>query len=390
VTLATIATAHFAYSRDIRLAVPHAYLLLGFVMSIVISLVMQGWLGGIVPALEKFLPAAAAFLLLSINTVNLQRLRVVQRSLVLAAIYIAVSAIIGFYQGGEENPYIFWQSVGDEVFSPRLRALGILGDPNDLGQFLLMMIPLAALAWQRRRLARNALVVGVPVTLFLYAIYLTRSRGTLVGAVVMVAVLAEFRLGKAAALLATAPTVLVLLALNFTAGREISLEGGADRLDLWSEGLDLLRSSPLWGIGFGLFTEHSTHTAHNSFLLCASELGLPGYFCWLGLFVVSLIQVQRIGDASPNKVPRPGVERQALALKVSLWGFLATAWFLSRAYRPTPFVPLGMAVALASIDSRHRHAPLLPPTAQWVKLTVALGLGLMVAVYAMVRLGRLV
>ena len=70
----------------------------------------------------------------------------------------------------------------------------------------------------------------------------------------MVTILAEFRLGKAAALLATAPTVLVLLALNFTAGRQISLAGGADRLDLWSEGLTLLRSSPLWGIGFGLLS----------------------------------------------------------------------------------------------------------------------------------------
>jgi hypothetical protein len=73
-----------------------------------------------------------------------------------------------------------------------------------------------------------------------------------------------------------------------------------------------------------------------------------------------------------------------------LWGFLATSWFLSRAYRATPFIALGLATVLAQLDWKRRHARLLPPTRDWVRRTVVIGFCLLAAIYAMVKLERLV
>jgi putative inorganic carbon (hco3(-)) transporter len=388
--LALAASFPLLISPDFRPPVPAFPLMLGFIASILFSLVMQGWLGGLPIALQRFLPSAAAFFLLCLHTNTFRRLRVVQVSLVLAASYLSTRAILAFQEGDRDSLFIAWVHEGGGEFRPRLRALGILGDPNDFAQFLLMMVPLAALSWRKYRTAWNLATVGLPIVLFFSAIYFTRSRGALVGAVVMAAVAAEERLGKTAGALATVPAALVLLALNFTGGRSISLSSGADRLDLWSEGLQLVKSSPLWGVGYGNFTEYSTHVAHNSFLQCAAELGLPGYFLWLGLFVVVLTQLQNILDAPREEAPTPAVRRQASALRVMLWGFLATSWFLSRAYRATPFIAVALATVIAQLDWKRRRSPLLPPDREWMTRTLVIGLCLLVAIYAMVRMERLV
>ena len=36
----------------------------------------------------------------------------------------------------------------------------------------------------------------------------------------------------------------------------------------------MLKSHPLFGVGFGNFADYSDHTAHNSIVVCAAELGL--------------------------------------------------------------------------------------------------------------------
>ena len=54
--------------------------------------------------------------------------------------------------------------------------------------------------------------------------------------------------------LAAAMAVALLLS-KFTGGREVGMTGGADRLDLWSDGWEMFKQSPLYGHGYGSYVD---------------------------------------------------------------------------------------------------------------------------------------
>ncbi len=64
-------------------------------------------------------------------------------------------------------------------------------------------------------------------------------------------------------------------------------EDDGGRVALWQKGIEIIRAHPLLGVGmgnYGQFTDNGL-TAHNSYVLCAAELGFFGYFFWLGMIV---------------------------------------------------------------------------------------------------------
>src|SRR5262249_3266951 len=159
----------------------------------------------------------------------------------------------------------------------RIRGLGVLHDPNALGQFLLMLLPMLFVSNAADERAGKAIYfLAIPISLFfLYGIYLTNSRGSALGVLVLIAILLTRRyrqIGIAASGIFAAIGVVALRSQP----RSVSIEGGADRLMIWSDGLAMFKHSPLWGVGYYGFQEHSILTAHNSYLLCAAELGLIG------------------------------------------------------------------------------------------------------------------
>ncbi len=387
--LAALASAPALLSESPFGRGPQPYLMSGFMAAIAFSLLLR-WPGGILPALSSFLPAAAAFFLLLLNVRTIRQLRTLQIGLIAVAVLLVIRGAITYHTGSGDSLWVMEQHQGEGIFVRRLRALGVLNDPNDLAQFLLMMVPLILLNWNPRELIQSLPLVGVPIAIIGYGIFLTRSRGALVGIAVVVAVAVQRRIGRLTGALMAVPVALGLILLNFAGGREVSVAGGVDRIEIWSDGLALVKESPLWGVGYGLFTESNPQTAHNSFLLCAAELGLGGYLIWLALFVVGLWQLRTILDAPRDNPALPVVEAQARALRLCVWAYLATAWFLSRAYLATPYVGLGMAGALAQMDMRQRHVPLLPEARVWWQRTAFVGFGLLLGLYVLVRIGHLV
>ena len=59
------------------------------------------------------------------------------------------------------------------------------------------------------------------------------------------------------------------------------MEGGADRLELWSSGINLIKTHPFFGVGLGNFADEVGITAHNSVVVCAAEIGLVGFYAWV-------------------------------------------------------------------------------------------------------------
>lgn len=192
---------------------PQIYLMVGFTGAVAWSFVAQGWFGGAVYALGDFAITAAIFFLVVTNVVSLRRLGILAATLVLVLCLVAVQAIVAYHWGYQEKLFVYGRSIApateeqqpdpsgmamapSAVEQPedeeagalpleRIRALGLLHDPNDLAQALLVMLPFLALARRQGRRFRNAALVWAPGLLLLYGIYLTRSRGSLVGMAVL-------------------------------------------------------------------------------------------------------------------------------------------------------------------------------------------------------------
>jgi hypothetical protein len=178
------------------------------------------------------------------------------------------------------------------------------------------------------------------------------------------------------------------MALNFTGGRAVSVNAGEDRTALWGESLQLLKSHPFFGVGFGNLADYLGHTAHNSVAVCAAELGIFGLFFWClflfptvrdALVIASPAQVSEAEPVEPEEellplsarkievIDKAEVAHLGRLLVLSLTGFLVAGWFLSRAFVMTLFLLGGMvevvfemALRQGMIAPRLRLGRLLP------------------------------
>jgi len=280
---------------------------------------------------------------------------------------------------------------GDYVGQQRIRGSGFFDDPNDLAQLLLVAIPFAG-HFYGRSLARRISSLGV-MGLLAYGCFLTHSRGGLLGAASLVLAWMMMRGRVLLGFILSGITGIGMLALGFVAGRSIDMQSGYDRMIAWGEGFQMLKSYPLFGVGMNGFLERNGLTAHNSFILCMAEQGLVGYFLWLGALCVTFMLAYRF-----LKLYRDEEEAQELCawlrtLQIALFGWLVTAWFLSRTYSPLLFLLLGMMAAVlmqATAWANRRGSPgvdlLSVRVASWVPMTVGMIVVSIAVAYSMLRM----
>jgi putative inorganic carbon (hco3(-)) transporter len=274
------------------------YLLIGFIIAIGLSQVANKWFGGAIQSWLLFLPSAAVYFFIVANVTTVRRLKIVALATVGACLVLVVESLCGYYGGFLGDTFVLKMnfSSGDQVVGQilRLRGAGFLNDPNDFAQMLLIALPLIFVAWRQGRVLANSLFVLVPAALLLWATYLTHSRGALIGLGVLGLMAARKKLGTVASVVLTSVLAMGLLALDFTGGRGISASEGADRMGAWATGLELFKHSPVFGVGFGNFTNFSEITAHNSFILPLAELGFVGSAIWVALFVTATMGLNKV------------------------------------------------------------------------------------------------
>jgi O-antigen ligase len=245
---------------------------------------------------------------------------------------------------------------GTSSVGRRVRWRGQLADPNELAVYLAATIPLLiALLFPAADAGRplmerkgRTLIAVASLALLLYAVILSQSRGgQLVVATVFLAYFVA-RYGKkgivAAGILAL-PVILL-------GGRsdEAADESSQERFELLYQGLTLIKEHPLLGVGVFQFADRvdsSLHlTAHNSYVLAASEIGFPGFFAWLGIVWMSLkIPI----GALKNRLLSEELRSVAQALLVSFCGIAVGIFFLSFTYKQILFVWFGLSGALYRI-----------------------------------------
>jgi hypothetical protein len=427
------------------------YLLVGFIIAIGLSQVAHGWLGGVIEGWRIFLPCAAVFFFIVVNVTTIRRLKIVTLAAVGSCLIVTVEALCGYYAGYHGEMFVLLTNISspqDEVIGQltRIRGAGFLSDPNDLAQILLIVLPLAFIAWRRGRVVVNVFVVLVPVALLLWTTYLTHSRGGLIALSAVGLMAARKKIGTTASTALATVFILGLLALDFTGGRGISAADGADRLEAWANGLEMFKSAPLFGIGFNGFTDLYEITAHNSFVLCLAELGLLGTTLWMALLVTTTAGLNRIIGpqrkrqrrrsfgllrlfemssiaSTPALALSPGPSGGIIALKyeysssalptiaaantpayetrnerlhssrvpqqwiaamrLALVSFMTSAWFLSRSYTITMYLVLGLATATIALQQGDRKEP---DRGHWIFSTITAEVLIIFLIYGLVRL----
>ena len=119
--------------------------------------------------------------------------------------------------------------------------------------------------------------------------------------------------GKTVAIVAGA--ILIPVALAFTRLSELDAEeeSAANRFDAWYEGLQLLFQKPIFGIGWGNFSDYNFGlTAHNSLVLAMTELGLVGYTVWFSFVALTGWMIYRLVFPARIVVATPTVRRAAV------------------------------------------------------------------------------
>lgn len=357
-----IAVAGAVRTGEMAVRTRHLVLLAGLMVAIVLSQAMQGWLGGASQALTEFLPSALLFLTTAMVVTTTRRLKATCGLIVLCLLILAIASIAAYHTGFMAEDLIVREGGGAGVVDYldvhtgmelvpaddasgqnlwRVRSWGFFNDPNDFSQAIVMCIPMLLGAWLARNSLRNLLRIWLPFALFLYTIYLTHSRGAMLGLgmMLMYGLLSRAGVVKASMALATFAMIGIITGATGGRGYSSSEESAGGRIAAWSDGLEMLRSNPLFGVGYGNFTEHFPYTAHNSFVLGFSELGLFGYFFWIALLVLAFKEMTRAVQITHAGMAE---HRWSMMLRISLLGFMTCAMFLSRTYSPTLYVLLAL------------------------------------------------
>ena len=365
-------------------------LMVAFLGQVMASRLALGWVGGAVYALTEFGSVAGVFFLLIAGRLSTSRLTWIAAALSLPALLAVCSGIGAVFFQRQPETYIMYQNVLDSNLAvsdivERIRFHGFFSDPNDLAQYFLVCVPFLALLWKPGQQIRNLLLV-VPIIAFVFfGMYLTHSRGMLVGVVVVVMAFLYDRFNKTVMAFGSAAVAVAGIGANVSGGRAISFSSGSDRIEAWSAGFGMLREHPLFGVGYNLFIDHNDMTAHYSFVLCFSELGLIGFFLWLGLLVSTLLSLNRLITRLTGKPAARDLRRWATALRLSLLSFIATGWFLSRTYSILFYVMIAMGVVIERLAAQFPGpAPTKRPW-HWASTTAMVQVACLVVIYVMIR-----
>ena len=395
-------------SRSFIFKTPQSLALIGLAIAVFASvLIGQQWVSGSLTAILTFIPNAFAYFLVCLHCNSKRKTQVVVLMLFSVCLFVILHGAFDLLHVSQEGPAMYPDMTGAEESSAvdqwniehpyllvmendigerfyRLRGLGLINDPNDLGQLTVCVIPLMFIFWQTKKALKNTLFVILPVCILLFGTYLTHSRGALIALLAVAIVAARRRIGTAPALLAAGVLFVVAMAIHFTGGRSISADAGEDRTALWSEGLQIIKAHPVFGVGFGGFGDYTDGhlTAHNSVIVCAAELGLFGFYFWC-MFIFSTLRDSfavasplKLSEGSPTEpeqtlfpqeekrielLDKEEISRFGRLLLLSLTGYLAAAMFLSRAFVLTLFLLGGMAeVIFEMARERGMIAPRLP------------------------------
>lgn len=333
---------------------PDTYLLFAFIGAAALSIFGAFWQGYAVEATLNLLKMAVIYLLI-VNAVNSEkRLRGLFWVMVLCGLFPALGTLWNWYSG--------------VLYDGRASWIGIFANANEMAYALVLLIPLAAGLAAGQPLLRRIPLYAI-VALYIPAIYLSFSRGSLIGLFAVVAYLAWRQPGKITRVALMAVLIAGILAVPLYWSRGEGFTGlGSDasfqqRLDTYKVALRMFADHPVLGVGIhcssvawpmyapsGL-NYNTWLITHNTFLEALSETGIVGFVPFVLFTGAVLYRAWRTGRS-----PRPGREEAARLvsfLEISMWGFVVCG--LSGGYVMSwfPYLLAGLIGAGGKLAEQH-------------------------------------
>lgn len=323
---------------------PLMTMIAGFFLSVVASTYREGNTVDAAMDIAKLV----LMVLLILNLVkDEERLDQFVTSIIVFTGYIAVYSIV-LYLSGKAMIY------QNEI--ERGMTTGIFGDPNDLAAMIVggLALTIQRIVDRKGFAARFGylLVLGV----MLAAVMLTHSRGGLLALILVMGMFLLLSLrNKAVAIGLAGMAALGLLIL--ARGRMTDFSSGEESANMrfwfWDNGFQMLMQNPLLGIGYGMFPDNNGgYTAHNTFVLAFGELGLIGYFFFIGAiyfcfrsWAPAWMPLPEAVDPEEQQKDEARKARILLATRLSFLGFLAAGFWLSRTYVPVLYVLMSLPIA---------------------------------------------
>ena len=362
--------------------VPQNRLMLGLFFSILMSHIVHTYFEGLTLAFNAFLiPFVLYFIIL--NGVNTELKFKIAIWLIVAMIFVLVPQ--GMYQLQNGNGWggqpLTYDPHREEY---RINWIGIFNDPNDLALLFVVAVGIV-IAFLFGPAGWLLKLLSIPTLGYLcYGIYLTNSRGGMLALMATVFFYFIRRTKKfifggvvgglcAFALLAAGPSRVGLIS--------VEEESAYNRLDLWYEGFLMLKHNPLFGVGYGMFTDKLPQTAHNSFILAAAELGLIGLFFWMAL-IYSSFKCLSLVQANDGRL-----KTYALGLQSGLIGFCMAAFFLSRTYVILPYLLFAFSGSLFYIAQCRNKEMVFNFSREDTKKTIWLCVVVLLFAFILIKVG---
>ncbi len=279
------------------------------------------------------------FYFVIINTVKTkEQLYGLMKLLVISGALVALYGIMQYAFGWTTSNA--W--IDEEMFEDStMRVYSTLGNPNVLGEYLLLVLPTAAvymLKYKWKEISKWA--YGAMFLLLALCLVLTQSRGCWIGFFISVFIFATFYEGKWWGLIPIVLCILPFIVPQTIVDRIMSVGDMEDsstsyRVYIWMGTLGMMKHYWLGGIGMGeeafsqvypffsynaIIAPHS----HNLFLQLLVEAGVAG----LGMFIVmQAVFIKKASDVYRRKNKKSVDSMLALAIASGVIGFLAQSMF---------------------------------------------------------------
>lgn len=323
--LVLLAIEKLTLRQSVVLGWPEGYLLLAFVGAALFSTFSAFWPLRAYEASLDLIRIVLAYVLIVNTVVNERRLRMFLLAMIVGGLFPALGTLNNYIQGN--------------LIEGRAHWIGIFENSNELAYILVMLVPLAAVLARHARYPMRILL-GAAVSLYVAAIYLTFSRGALIGLVGVVVLLAVRQRGL---LLKVVMGLMLVGGMAFMAGswtRSTNFTNiGQDytfrqRIATVQAGMAMFAAHPLVGVGINCavvafpiyapddFKSRGALAVHNTLIQALSETGILGFIPFVLLIACALYHARQVALSDGLE---PAGRRMAAGLEISLWGAMLCA-----------------------------------------------------------------
>ena len=336
----------FVQHKRFEVCWPDAGLLLAFFSAAVISCWTALWPKYAFEAASTLVKMVIVYFFIVTSTTSERSARGVMWIMTLGGLFPALGTIRNYLQGNLSEGRAAW--------------LGIFANPNEVAYSLVILLPLMAYLGSTRGWFIRIALLGI-AAVFLAAIFVTFSRGGLVG---LAAALGIYAWRKRSVWFQIMLVCGVVAGLAFGAqywsrqqdfsqlNQDVSFQ---QRIATSKAGIDMFLDHPLLGVGIAcsivawpLYAPHDLYTrgalvTHNTIIQALSETGIAGFIPFVLFIGAGIVHCRKVARSG---VPSAGL---GIAIEAALWGLVVCG--MSGGYVLTwfPYLLLGLAGAARRI-----------------------------------------